>query len=100
MILIIIVLAEKSNLFSKNKSINTNKENFINSNNYDYADKFETRFPYMVNVKNSYDDKPIQKDKIVPTVWNNYAYLNQLPLNLKNVYNSQVTPCLYFSIQP
>lgn len=64
------------------------------------ADKWETRFPYMVKAKYSYDDTPIPKDEIKPILHDNYALLKELPTQIKNVYHAKVNPCLYFSIQP
>lgn len=78
----------------KSKTKYQNKPNILN------ADKWETRFPYMVNVKYSYNDKPIPKDYIEPTLHDEYALLNELPTEIKNVHHAKINPCLYFSIQP
>ena len=48
------------------------------------ANNWHLRFPYMINPRYSYDDKP-NKCKTTPTIYN-YAHLKELPLNLKDYF--------------
>jgi hypothetical protein len=51
--------------------------------------KWETRFPYMVKQRYSYDDTPY-KNKRFPSIYNQFAYLKELPLELKNRYYAEL----------
>ena len=59
---------------------------FILQNNYEHYDgyEWEDRFPTMVNARYSYDDHEKNKNM----AFYDYAILDQLPTQLKNVYHA------------